>query len=586
MDKRAGVLILFFALLISLAAYIGTLNFQFVYDDTDQIVKNQAIQSWAAAPQYFTRDVWPHSSTDDVGNYYRPVFLLWLLVIYKFFGLNPLWWHLMSVMAHLCVVFLVYRLTLKLTQDEIVAGSTALIFGLHPVHIESVAWVSGITDPLLAIFFITSFLCFLKNREQSSSADRPPARFWIASLVLYAVALLEKEAAVMLPAIIFSYTMIFPTRGTSTAAASSDETLSQRVIAAFLTTIPYLLLTALYLLVRFIALRGFGHTQTTIPISTLLATWTSVLFFYLRLLVWPFGLSAFYDTPYITSLHWGNFFLPLLIIVGVAAGLYWWSRRSRVVAFAAFWMILLILPPLNLSVFKEGEIAHDRYLYLPSVGFCLIVAVALRRLMPGAAKFHGVPVVQAAVLIIVACILGFATARQSLPWATNLALYQRGIQIAPDNYIAINNLAKELASREKYNEAIGLFLRALKRKPDYQLANYNVGYIYYKLGDHAKAEQYLNRAIEIDPREPDQYRILGFSLLETGQMEAAEAALRHAIRLRPDAAEQHLALGIILKKKGDLDGALREFNTELNYNPNQTEARQHIAEIEKMKEQK
>ncbi len=164
-------------LFLTFLVYSGTLWFQFVYDDRGQILANAQVHYWRFAPGYFFEGVWNFAYPRVLGNYYRPVFLLFLLINYKLFGPYPAGWHLVSVGVQVAVTFLVYRLVGRLVGDRRTALIAALIFGLTPVHIESVAWVSGVTDPLLALFLIPSFLCYLNGRERSRER-----RWWLARL--------------------------------------------------------------------------------------------------------------------------------------------------------------------------------------------------------------------------------------------------------------------------------------------------------------------------------------------------------------------------------------------------------------------
>jgi tetratricopeptide (TPR) repeat protein len=583
MTRRLRTVTLVVILLAPLLVYLPALRYQFVFDDPDQIVKNQAVHSASSIPRYFTSDVSPHASSDEVGNFYRPVFLLWLLANYSVGGLNPVWWHATSLGMHLLATLLVYLLAFRMTRDDLLAGGSALLFGLHPVHIEGVAWISGVTEPLLAVFFLASFLCFLKSRERPNELKSQRRRWLLASLGLYILALLEKETAIILPVLIFSYMWLFESNGASEASESKKPRGRFRPIASAL---PYLGLTVVYLAARFLALKGLGHAITPLSLKTIILTWPSVLLFYFRLLVWPIGLSAFYDTPYITSLSVRDFILPTLAIAVIVAALYFWSRRSRLVAFFSIWMTLPILPLFNLSVFKDGEIAHDRYLYLPSVGFCILVAFAVRHFRFGATRIHGLRVTQLVIFLGLACFLGAATWTQQAIWASDLSLSSRGVAIAPHNVMAANNLGKELALRGDYNSAIPLFRQVLDRRPRYWLANFNLGYVYYRVGNFSEAERYLRKAIEIDANEAAEQRFLGYTLLEMGRADEAETILRRAIALRQDAPNQHFILGTILKQKGDFDGALREFKLELTFNPNHAEARQEAAALELAKQPK
>ncbi|MDX6384004.1 MAG: protein O-mannosyl-transferase, partial [Blastocatellia bacterium] len=392
-------------------------------------------------------------------------------------------------------------------------------------------------------------------------------RWWFAaSLASFGLAILAKETALILPAVIFFHAYIFGDGENSGAV--------NRLRKAIGVALAYLPLTILYFIVRYLALKGLSHTLTPLTWKTKILTWPSLLFFYLKSLIWPIGLSAFYDTPYVTTVGFRSFILPLLAILCAGVVLYLWARRSRLAAFFSIWMILPVLPLLNISIFKEGEIAHDRYLYLPSVGLCVLVVLALSYL--GANKM-AMPV---ALLLILAAFFGIATFSQSAMWASDFSLAARGVEVAPNNAMAANNLGKELALRGDYNGAVPLFRKAVERRPRYWLANFNLGYVYYRVGNLPEAVIYLRRAIEIFPRDAAEQRFLGYTLLEMGRNSEAESTLRQAIALKSDAPNQHFALGTILRDRKDLEGALREFRLELTFNPGNQQARQAISDLE------
>src|SRR5919109_2726788 len=133
--QLATKVLLFFVLAATFLVYAGTLQFDFVYDDLGQIVSNPAVQSWKYFPLFFRANVWMQQL--PVGNYYRPVFLAWLLINHTIFGLHPALWHLTTVLAHVAVTALVFAMSLRLTRDRRIALVAALLFGLHPVHLEA-----------------------------------------------------------------------------------------------------------------------------------------------------------------------------------------------------------------------------------------------------------------------------------------------------------------------------------------------------------------------------------------------------------------------------------------------------------------
>jgi len=566
-------------LLATFLAYSNTLGFKFVYDDRGQILANVQVHAWRYVPHYFFERVWSFAYPGIHGNYYRPLFLLFLLLNYKIFGPYAAGWHLVSVAAHMGVTYLVYVLARRLTGDGRTALIAALIFGVHPVHIESVAWISGVTDPLLALFLLPSFLCYLNARERTARR-----RAWLAgSLALYGLAMLSKETALILPIIIFTFEWLW-----------EDAPGLPRLLPVFRRTrtaaariLPFLLLTFVYLAVRWQVLDGLGHTMVPLGVWTIIFTWPHLLLFYFWHLALPFNLSVFYNVPYVRTPGLVPFVLPLagLAALGFLAflGVRRLARNSpedaRLAIFMCAWILIPFIPLLDLSVLPVGEIAHDRYLYLPSIGFCILLAMALRRIRPGRKWLLGLPALQAASVLALVLVFGISTTVQDRYWANDLKLYSRGVSCTPENKLAKTNLGNAMGEDGRFNKALVLYREVLARDPTFWLAIYNTGYTYYRMGRLHEAEKYLERAIAVNGVDSDEYFYLGLTWLKLGDVNDAEKAVRHALKLQPGGLAYHFALGMILKLKGDTPGALAQFKEELRNFPGETGAAQQIEAI-------
>jgi tetratricopeptide (TPR) repeat protein len=254
------------------------------------------------------------------------------------------------------------------------------------------------------------------------------------------------------------------------------------------------------------------------------------------------------------------------------------NRHSMMVALA--WMILPIIPVLNLSVFAEGETVHDRYLYLPSIGFSIIVAMALRQIKVGSAQLFGQPLFQAATALIVSIALGVSTASQHVYWASNLVLYHHGLTRAPESRIAKTGLANELSERGYYDDATKLYKEVVERHPTYWTALKNLGCNYLRVGKYEEAAFYLSRSIEVRPIEPAQYLSISVALQELKRAPEAEGAIREAIALQSNGYGFHYQLGDLLKAQGNFEAALDEFRLELSNNPEFPQARDQVADLE------
>ena len=525
--------------------FLRTASFAFVYDDATEIVNNPGIHSWSSLAHVFTT---PFLHTP----YYRPLVLIWLRCCDALFGPNPAGWHLMSVLAHVTVTALVYLVVRRLAGPW-AALIAAGLFGLHPVHIESVAWISAIVDPLYAGFFLAAFVAYLK----ASDAGGSRWKWTLLSCAFYALALLSKEPAIVFPVVVAVHAFLF-----------SGE---KRVANAFRSVIPSTIVTAAYLVVRVAIVPPYASPGATISVRTMLLSEPSVLLLYVSKLFWPVGLSAFYDKPYVSSLSLVDFFLPLIALLLIAAALLLWARASahgKLIVFCCAWFLLTLAPALNFRLLIRGEFIHDRYLYLPSVAFCVLVAVALEAWSRRLAVNPQYARVPAAILIVVCvCFAGLNIAQQG-PWASDVALYSHGFATAPANNFVENNFARLLTDRGQLRDAIPLYEQVLRRDPDFEQAHYNLGYTYYRLDRFAEAQRQLRRAVALNPLDSFAYIHLGLIALREHDLAAAESSIGHAIQIDPLRPGFHLALSFVLEAKGDTAGALAEMHEELKYTPN------------------
>lgn len=576
---------------ITAVVYLATLSFGFVYDDVPQILKNPAVHSWRFMPEYFTSHVWAAIYPTTSGNYYRPLFLLWLRLNYAIFGTNAAGWHVTSVACHVLATWLTFGIARRLTGDRLIAFLTALIFGVDPVHIENVAWISGVTDPLLACFLLGSFSVFLTSRElpPPGATNSRGTRLLGVSLLLFALALLSKETAAMLPALVFAYLWIME------RDEGTGEGVGKRFAAAIRTSAPYLLVVLLYAVIRFRALGEWSHPTISIPWRVVFATWPSVLWFYARHLFLPLRLSEFYPLEYVTHFSVAGVLLPLAMFATVAFAAFLLIRSlpdgtppahtkpiapsPRDVAwFAAAVIVVPLLPVLDLRSLTVGDTVHDRYLYLPSLGFALLVALFIRelarRLPPGQRTILPVAFSSGIVLVFAAL-----TVSQQMQWASDILLYSRGVESAPANITVRENLANALLEANQPAQAIPLYVDVLNHNPAFWASNYNLGFAYYKIAEYTDAETFLRRAIGISPTDADQYIYLALAQLHLNKLSEAEENALQAIARNPHASGYHFGLGMIYETEEEPGRAAAEFRAELEEHPDSGPA---AAELRKL----
>lgn len=533
------------------------LNFQFVFDDRYQIAQNPSITSWSYVGQYFRSHVWGYGAT--MTSYYRPVFLLVLRTWDALVGLDPMGWHVLPILLHLVNVGLVFVVARKLTDD--VSGLiAAALFGVHPVQIETVAAIYGSTDAMMAGWLLGSFWAYLRWKETTR---------WVWAVIaigLFASALLTKESAIVFPAVVVAYEVVvnrmrpFPSDGRDRAPNWIA------VVAAGVVVV--------YLVARRMVLGAiFGRVASEVPWSTVLLTAPLSMVTMLRLCLAPYGMSAFYDCAYVTRPDW-QFFVPLLLLIAIGMGVWSWARKTHtpLIVFAAIWVVLGVLPVLNLRVLQEGDFIHIRFLYVPSIGMSLLAAIALRQVL----RSQRVRLAVASVLVIA---LAIATRAQLGFLHDNEALYLRGAAVAPNNRVPKNNLADEYIKAGRLDEATALLDDNLRRHPEFWMSNYNRGYIAYRRQNWPEVADYMRTAIADGSEETDAYVYRGFALLKMGRTQEAEQLVRQAIALKPNSRSYHFALGLVLRQEQRWDEALAAFQQELAINPNDAGAAAHVADI-------
>lgn len=244
------------------------------------------------------------------------------------------------------------------------------------------------------------------------------------------------------------------------------------------------------------------------------------------------------------------------------------------------WLVLPLLPVLNVRIFGDGNFAHDRYLYIPSVGFSLLAALVLRRARLGPARLLGLPAIQVALALVLACGMGLSAASQSSPYANRISFFTHAYAGAPGNDAAKWNVAGLLVEQGNYAEAEKLLQDILGNNADSAYVNYDIGYTYYLMGRLEDAEYYLLRAGQLLPQFSDGFFYLGMTQLRMGHFGDAVLNIRRALALSPYSDDYHFGLGLVLKMQHNLPGALVEFRAELALNPGHTQARRQITETE------
>ncbi|HXZ19004.1 MAG TPA: tetratricopeptide repeat protein [Candidatus Acidoferrales bacterium] len=562
-------------LLAPLAVYARTLGFQFVFDDSMFILSNPFVHSASNIPRFFTEPVWSGIAIAQK-NYYRPVFLIWVLANYSVFGTHAAGWHVTALLLHCFNSFLVYLVALRLVREPLAAGLGTALFALHPVQAETVSWICCTNDLLASFFVLVSLLSYLRARESTGSHS---VAWWAVSAASYAAGALSKEPAIALP-ILF---VLLEWSGRP-ASRSAEESVVAFRLPANLAMASYFTVAVAYSLFRRIALGSFlGSVQPPIGYRTELLTIPSVLATYLGHLVWPVNLSPFYDVAYQTTVTASGVVLPVLLLVILAAFAVWAAVRSASARFPVTWSVLFWAPALHIAAFPRGELVHDRFLYLPMAGIGMLAAIGFASAsrpasISGDTARTGNTLTYACAALLLA--LALISARQTGYWGNNYELFRRGVEIAPLNGIAAGNLGIEYLKAGDRAMAAELLRRADALNPDTWEADKEQAYAHFLAGRYQEAEQALGVALVTRPNDGFCHFLLGLTYLKTGRPTQAVEEARRAVALSPREPGLHYGLAKILEATGDLAGAREEYRAELVLRPDHQPSLDKLHELD------
>jgi protein O-mannosyl-transferase len=520
-------------------AFVEASGFGFIYDDIGQIVENPHITSIHSIPEYFTRPV--------ALNFYRPLFMTWLLVNRKLFGLDPMGWHLASIAMHVVASVLVLLVTGRMLRTKVGALMAALVFAVHPTKLEAVAWVSGVTEPMMAAFVLGSLYAFIRGREGSHG-------WTVASAILAAGAMLSKETGIVVVPLVFLYRYLFAER--------------ERLWSALRSALPFAIIGACYLMVRFRVIGEFAHPVAPLDFSSMVLTWPKALVFYLKQLIWPLDLAVYYDLPTVDRGLALGFLLPasMLAVAGGLIGYVFYRTKQKVWLFGWLWLVIALAPVLYFRAFGMNDFVHDRYLYLPSVGLALALTAILE-------DWRERSVLATPVGVVVIGGFLFATFAQTPIWRNDYLLFSRAYQVSPGSEYVLNNLGLEMEKRGAYDRAVSLYRAAVQKNPKLWTAQYNLGLFLYRTGALSEAEQHLVACLNANPIYPPALANRALLKMHQRDFPLATQLAQRAVELAPGNANYLVTLGSVRAAAGDVAGARQAFTEATRIDPTSAEAK-------------
>ncbi len=468
-------------------------------------------------------------------------------------GLSPWIYHLTNLLLHAGSAFLVAWIALLFSKDRFVALVTALLFALHPLHTEAVAWASARKDVLSAFFAFLSIVLYLLHQERGS---RLPYLF--GSLAAFLLALLSKVSVILLPL----------------ALLLIDLGMRRRITPRmFIEKIPYAVLAGVF---GIIATFGKGGTGTLLLEKILIGAKAAM--FYLQKLFVPYGFSVLYPYTKPVSFASPDLTLSLLavIVITILVVLLWRRTREPLVA----WGFYLLFTAPTFTNFAKGKdflhdvyFASDRYTYVGSVLILFLVALGIRK-----ARDQFGPSVNIAVAVLIA-VLGVLAMRQANVWRDTESLFDNVLRSYPNSHVAHNNIAGILYRRGERQAAIDEYNISLSIRPN-AAAYYNLGNIAVLDGDVSLAIGYFRETLKSNKYDLDAKVNLGSLLLRQGELEEAKNYLEDALRINPKLPVVHFNLGILYEQMGRKGEAIEAFERVLELDPGDAEAREKITSLQ------
>jgi tetratricopeptide (TPR) repeat protein len=527
---RRGVLVVLL-FLMPLVAYLPALDGDFVWDDDYNVTENPHLRDLDGLQR-----IW--LDTRSTQQYY-PLTHTSFWIDYQLWGLHPLGYHLGNVLLHAGSAVLLWLVLLELGVPG--AWLAAAVFALHPVHVESVAWITERKNTLSALCYLSAALAYLRFALREDTSSRRGIRLALAACVLFACALLAKTVTSTLPVALAL--LVWWKRGR----------LGRRHLAwlgSMLVAGAAMGLLTLSLETHSVGAQG---SEFSLSVGERIIVAGRALWFYLGKLLWPVDLAFSYSRWHVDA-GLARQYLYSGAAAAAAAALWMLRRRLGAGPFvAAAYFAITVSPALGfVNVFySRYAFVADHFQYLASIGpIALLAATASRLKLP--------PIVARVLFSLLLLALGALTWQQARSYEDQETLWRRSIAADPRSFMAHYNLGELLDRKGAMREALAHYHEALRINPEWSDALVNIGSILGRQGKTDEALQYFDRAIEIAPDHALTHFDRGLALEMKGRTDLALAAYREAIRLEDDLVQAHNNLALLLHALGDHEGAWKE----------------------------
>ena len=565
-------------LIISIGVYLNALPNKFVYDDEFQVLGNLWLRDVKYIPEIFLTNVWAFAGEERLSNYYRPLMHMIYMIDYHIFGLKPWGFHLTNIIFHAGVTLLVFLISSILInqpqspnpksqilnpKSQILSPAfiAALLFAAHPIHTEAVTWVAGIPELSFTLFYLLSFYLYIKS-------DGKWGKGIILSLIFFFLSTLCKEPALTLPFLMLVYDYSI-----SRSSVYSSQLTVHSIMKRYL---PYLIVAGGYFVLRTYAIGGFAPKKVHVQLSNyeyfinIFPLFTQ----YLEKLLLPINLNFFYVFHPISSIFQLKGIIALILTLGFIFLVYVF-RRHKVVFLSLLWIVIPLLPVLYIPALGESTFT-ERYLYLPSVGFVVLAALAIERISQLKALRQTANYVIISILVILTGLYSAGTIKRNYIWRDSYTFWTDTVKKSPDGYIPHGSLGNVYFEQQKFEDAIKEYMIAIKLKPDSPEAHNSLGLVYFEQQRFEDAIKEYMIAIKLKPDSIEAHNNLGLVYFEQQRFEDAIKEYMIVIKLKPNFPAAYYNIGNVYSTLGKFDEAIKEYMIALRLKADYAEAHHNL----------
>ena len=526
------------------------------YDDDQYVTENPEVRSgltvqgvaWAITTTHFS--------------YWHPLTWISHMTDVEVFGLDARAHHFVSLSFHAANAVLLFMILFRMTGALWQSGFAAALFALHPLHVESVAWLAERKDLLSTFCWLLAIGAYLRY------ARWPAVAPYLVVLLLFLLGLMAKPMVVTLPVtlLLLDY---WPLRRLSRDASPpdspGDERSARRPELHLLgEKVPFFLLAVACGVITILSpgVQGASSSLTRLPLNVRAANALVAAASYLGKTIWPSSLAVYYPHQEGAIASW-KIAGAAVLVGGITILVLRMARRRPYLAFGWFWYLTTLLPVSGL-IQVGGQSMADRYTYVPLIGIFVMISWGVADM---ASSWRLRAPALAATAFVALFVLAFVSWHQAAYWRDDRTLFSHAIDVTSDNYLAELNLGVALEREHKIDEAIPHYAEALRIRPFYADAHYNLAVALGRKGSINEAALHYGKVLQIRPRDANAHNNLGFLLFRQGRLEEAIAHYQEAIRINPRFPLAQSNLGSALGRQGKIDEAVVHFRAALRDSP-------------------